>query len=102
MTTPKKERKFLKLLLSLIFDTIGLISYIIPWFAEVSDIIWAPFAAFIIVKMYKGTLGKVGAAICLIEEILPSTDFIPTFTLMWLYKFVINPKKDAEKTIDVT
>ena len=26
--------------------------------------------------------------IVFIEEILPSLDFIPTFTLMWLYTFV--------------
>ncbi|MBC8757457.1 hypothetical protein H2O64_22495 [Kordia sp. YSTF-M3] len=102
MTTHKKDHKYLKLFLGVIFDLIGYASYLIPGFAETSDIIWAPLAAWLMTKMYKGTSGKVGAAIAFIEEILPFTDIVPTFTLMWMYTFVINPKKEDSTTIDVS
>jgi len=39
--------------------------------------------------MYKGTIGKVGGVITFIEEILPFSDFLPTFTLTWIYKYLI-------------
>ncbi|QHI35563.1 hypothetical protein IMCC3317_09090 [Kordia antarctica] len=103
MTIHKKENKFLKLLLSIIFDLVGCISYILPGFAEATDIIWAPVSAWIMTKMYKGTSGKVGAVISFIEEAIPFTDIIPTFTLMWLYTYVINPnKKEDKNVIDIT
>jgi hypothetical protein len=102
MIKHKHDNKFLKLFLSIIFDLIGYASYLIPGLAETSDIIWAPLAAWLMTRMYKGTSGKVGAAIAFIEEILPFTDIVPTFTLMWLYTFVINPKKEDNTTIDTT
>lgn len=105
MTIDKKDNKTLKLILGIIFDLIGYVSYILPGFAEVSDIIWAPLSAWLMTRMYKGTSGKVGAVITFIEEALPFTDAVPTFTLMWLYTYIINPKKDNdddEKVIDIT
>lgn len=103
MTIHIKDNKFLKLLLSIIFDLVGYVSYLIPVFAEASDIIWAPVSAFLMTRMYKGTSGKVGAVISFIEEALPFTDIVPTFTLMWIYTYVINPKKeDDESVIDVS
>jgi hypothetical protein len=42
--------------------------------------------------MYKGTVGKVGATITFLEEILPFSDFIPTFTLTWIYNYRIKKK----------
>jgi hypothetical protein len=37
-----------------------------------------------------------------IEEILPITDFIPTFTLMWLYTYVYKGvKAPTPQTIEV-
>lgn len=102
MTKQKKDNKILKLLLSIIFDLIGCISYLLPGFAEATDIIWAPVSAWIMTKMYKGTSGKVGAVISFVEEALPFTDIIPTFTLMWMYTYVINSKKEDENVIDIT
>ncbi|WP_420573869.1 hypothetical protein [Kordia sp.] len=104
MTKHKKDNKILKLILGIIFDMVGYVSYMIPGLAEFSDIIWAPLSAWIMTRMYKGTSGKVGAVISFIEEALPFTDIIPTFTLMWLYTYVINPKKNDEddNIIDIT
>jgi hypothetical protein len=51
-------------------------------------------------KMYKGKAGKVAAVIAFVEEALPFLDVIPTFTLMWLYSYVIKTE-DIKKTIEV-
>ena len=85
---PKKVHKNIKLILSLLFDGIGLISYTIPFFGEGIDIIWAPISGLLLAYMYKGTVGKVAGIIGFIEELIPMLDFIPTFTLTWLFTYV--------------
>ncbi len=94
------ENKYLKLLLGIIFDLIGYASFVVPWFAEVTDIVWAPASAYLMTRMYKGKKGKIAAAISFIEEALPWVDVIPTFTLMWFYTYVFTSKnkKDIDKT----
>lgn len=87
-----KETKFNKnrdLVLSLLFDGIGILSYLIPVLAEFTDLIWAPIAGLLLLRMYKGTVGTVGGIIVFIEELLPGLDFIPTFTLTWIYTYLI-------------
>ena len=91
VTNPKeKSNKRQKLFLGILFDFIGMLSYIIPGVAEYTDIIWAPISAFLMFSMYKGTTGKVAGVISFIEEAFPFIDIIPTFTLTWIYKFVIH------------
>lgn len=81
------------LVLCLLFDFIGYLSYTVPFLGEFSDIIWAPIAAFLISRIFKGAIGKVGGVFTFIEEILPGIDFIPTFTITWLYcKITKHPK----------
>jgi len=77
------------LLMSIVFDAIGYLSFTIPMVGEFTDVVWAPLSAYLMMKMYKGNLGKVGGVISFIEEALPGVDVIPTFTLVWLYKFVL-------------
>jgi hypothetical protein len=67
-------------------DAIGCISYIIPVLLEFTDIIWAPISAFIFMQTFGGKFGKMGAVFNLIEEALPGTDIIPTFTIAWVIK----------------
>jgi hypothetical protein len=43
--------------------------------------------------MYEGKKGKIAAVVTFIEEALPFLDVIPTFTLMWLYTYVLDKKK---------
>ncbi len=90
------KKKYKLLLLGLLFDGIGMLSFIIPIIGEFFDIIWAPASAFSIYKMYKGTEGKVASIVSLVEEAgFFGTDFIPTFTLTWIYKYlIIKEKKD--------
>ncbi len=96
-----KENKFLKLALSLLFDAIGYVSYLFPGLGEITDVVWAPTAAFLMTKMYKGNKGKIAAAIAFIEEAMPGLDVVPTFTLMWLFTYVFKSSKESEKTIEV-
>lgn len=89
------SRKIKLLLISIFLDGIGMLSFVIPGIGEFSDIIWAPLAAYITLKMFKGTLGKVGSLISFIEESgVFGTDFFPTFTLLWIYKYLIQKESD--------
>lgn len=92
------ENKYKKLALSLVFDAIGYVSYVIPGAGEIIDVVWAPASAYLMTKMYKGKKGKIAAAVTFIEEAMPGLDVIPTFTLMWLYTYVFG--KSKEKTIE--
>ena len=83
------------LVLGILFDAIGMLSFTVPFIGEFSDVIWAPLAGFLLTWMYKGTIGKVGGTIAFLEEILPFTDFIPTFTLTWIYTYLIK-KQNAQ------
>lgn len=84
--------KYGKLVLSLIFDFIGMLSYIFPGLAETTDLIWAPISGMLLVAMYKGTTGKVAGILGTLEELLPFTDIIPTFTITWIYENYMNNK----------
>ena len=82
-----------KLILGIVLDLVGMMSYLIPGVGEFADIIWAPIAAFTLANMYKGSVGKIGGIVTFIEEIVPGLDFIPTFTLTWIYEYYIAKKK---------
>jgi hypothetical protein len=90
------NKKYKKLILSIVLDIIGFFT-IIPF-----DVIWAPISGYIMTKMYKGNKGKVAGIISFLEEIIPTLDVIPTFTIMWIYTYVINKEdKKEETTIEV-
>jgi hypothetical protein len=91
------KNKHRNLVLGIVFDLIGMTSYIIPGIAEFIDIVWAPIASLLLMYMYKGNTGKIGALLGFVEEILPETDFIPTFTLTWIYTYVIQNTEDVEQ-----
>lgn len=90
----KPQATIAKLILGLIFDFIGMLSYIIPGIAETTDLIWAPISGMLLVAMYKGTVGKVAGVIGTLEELIPFTDIIPTFTITWLYENYIDKKNN--------
>ncbi|WP_121665431.1 hypothetical protein [Mesonia aquimarina] len=93
-----KTKHFLK---GLLFDGIGMLSMVIPVVGPFLDIIWAPFAAHQMQKMYPDKSGKIASIILFIEEILPVTDVVPSFTLMWLYTYILRGDKLSEKEINV-
>ena len=84
-TLSKKQ----KLFLGILFDLIGMISYVFPFV----DVVWAPLSAYLMINLYKGNVGKVGGLISFIEEAIPGLDFFPSFTLTWCYVYLINPTK---------
>ena len=84
----------------IILDLIGMSTMFIPFAGMFIDILWAPYAAKQMSEMYEGKKGKIASILVFIEEILPGLDFIPTFTLMWLYTFVWN-KEEQLQTITV-
>lgn len=96
-----QNNKFIMLLLSLLFDALGYVSFLIPGIGEFSDIVWAPASAYLMTKLYRGKVGKVGAVISFIEEALPFMDIIPTFTLMWVYTYLIKGKQENPETLNV-
>lgn len=97
-----KNPKYKLLRKGILYDLIGMSSMLIPVIGPFLDILWAPFAAKKMSEMYEGNQGKIASIIVFIEEILPISDFIPTFTLMWLYTFVLAPKKNPiVKTVEV-
>ncbi|MDN3594284.1 hypothetical protein [Zunongwangia endophytica] len=94
-----KDKLFFK---GLLLDGIGMLTMGVPLIGPFLDILWAPYAARKMREMYPGKKGKLASAIVFIEEILPFTDIVPTFTLMYLYTYVY--KKDTVgqvRTIEV-
>ena len=79
--------------MSLLFDAIGMLSFTIPYIGEFTDVIWAPMAAWLMTRMYKGKVGQTAGVITFIEELVPGLDIIPTFTLTWIYTYILSAKK---------
>ena len=75
-----------------LMDLIGMVSYFLPGLGELSDIIWAPISGYIFYKMFGGRLGIIGGVLDFLEEILPFTDIIPSFTIAWFIR-----KNEIEK-----
>lgn len=92
MNAPK-DHKFRNLILGLLLDGIGMLSFAIPGIGEFSDIIWAPLSGWLMTRIYKGRKGQAAGVIAFLEEIVPGLDVIPTFTIMWVYTYVIRPSK---------
>lgn len=94
-----KKLKNKLLVKGLVYDAIGMSTYAIPVVGPFLDILWAPYAAKKMSEMYPGRKGKIASVIVFLEEILPGTDIIPTFTLMWLYTFVWKKETSAREII---
>src|SRR5690606_38208590 len=84
-----------KLVKSLVYDAVGMATMSIPLIGPFLDIAWAPIAAKKMSKMYPGTKGNFASVLVFLEEILPFTDIIPTFTLMWVYTYVWEKQQDG-------
>jgi hypothetical protein len=83
------NKKFQQLIFGICLDLIGIMSYFLPGIGPVLDLIWAPIAGWLMAKMYPGKTGKVAAVVAFLEEILPGTDLIPSFTLMWFFNYIL-------------
>lgn len=90
----QKNKKIRNLILGLVFDGIGMLSLLIPGLGDFLDVIWAPVAAWLMTRMYKGKIGQAAGIVTFVEELLPGMDIIPTFTIMWVYTYLIRSKKN--------
>jgi len=87
------------LILSIVLDLIGMATFLIPVLGEFSDILWAPISGYLLTRIYKGTTGKMVGIFAFLEELIPFTDFIPTYTLIWIYTYIIK-KKNQNKGVN--
>lgn len=90
MTPTYQQHKTRLLILSIVIDALGMLSYLLPGIGEWTDIAMSIVTAIAIFKGY-GSYGW--AAFGFLEEILPFTDIIPSATLVWVYKFVVREKQ---------
>ncbi len=93
----EKDNKYRNLFLGLLFDAVGMLSFVIPGIGEFSDVIWAPLAGWLMTRLYKGRVGQAAGLIAFTEELVPGMDVIPTFTLTWIYTYLLNKKKGQAK-----
>jgi hypothetical protein len=71
----------------IIMDVLGMATYAVPVLGEFADVIWAPLSALIFFLSFGGKKAMYGAAFNLVEELIPGTDFIPTFTIAWIWQY---------------
>jgi len=74
------------LVFCIILDFIGWLTYLLPFVGEWGDMLWAPLSAYIFYRSFGGKVGALGSIINFVEETIPFTDFIPTFTIAYFYK----------------
>jgi hypothetical protein len=86
----KMNKKQPSLIFCILMDLVGYATYAVPFLGEFGDIIWAPVSSVIFMSTFGGWRGALGGIGNFIEEILPGTDFIPSFSIMW---FIQNMQK---------
>ncbi|WP_221929029.1 hypothetical protein [Solitalea koreensis] len=87
------DSRYILLPICIIMDLIGMSSFTVPIIGEAFDVFWAPISAVVFFAMFKRKLGVIGGAFSFLEEILPGTDIIPTFTIAWILKYLVNTQK---------
>ena len=85
------------LLLCIIMDALGCVTYMLPAIGEFGDIVWAPVSAFIFYRAFGGKVGVLGGIFNFIEEAMPGLDFIPTFTIAWIWQSINGEKTLSKK-----
>ena len=90
-----KKKPFVpNIFVCIILDAIGMASYFIPAMGEFADLVWAPISAILFYTLFGGRFGMIGGVLNFLEEIIPFTDIIPSFTIAWFIR-----KQDSEKWV---
>lgn len=84
MTSTQKQLP--NLAICIVLDIIGYASFTLPILGEFSDLVWAPLSGFLFYKLFGGKMGIFGGGFSFLEELLPFTDFIPTFSIAWFMR----------------
>lgn len=87
---------FLKpnLKLCIILDVIGMATFLIPGVGEGFDTFWAPVSGLLFLAMFKSPMGALLAGA---EEIIPFTDFIPSFTIGYFLLYKMKKQSKAQE-----
>jgi hypothetical protein len=89
----KSQKDFLpNITICMLMDLLGMSTYFFPALGEFADIVWAPISGYIFLKLFGGRLGAIGSVLNFLEEVLPFTDIIPSFTIAWFIR-----KRELEK-----
>ena len=86
LSTVVTTQKAPSLVFCIVMDLIGYATYAVPVLGELGDLVWAPISAMIFFKTFGGWKGAFGGIFNFVEELLPGLDFIPTFTLTWIWQ----------------
>lgn len=91
----KQEKIFVpNIAICILMDLVGMATYFFPGLGEFADIVWAPISGYIFYKLFGGRFGIVGGTLDFLEEIIPFTDVIPSFTIAWFIR-----KNKADKSL---
>lgn len=85
-TMIKKKPFVPNIFLCILLDVIGMASYFIPALGEFADVVWAPISGFLFYILFGGRFGMIGGVLNTLEEIIPFTDIIPSFTIAWFIR----------------
>jgi hypothetical protein len=91
---PVKQKPLPSLAFCILMDLIGYSSFAVPFFGEFFDLIWAPISAIIYWRTFGGIKGFLGGGFNFLEELLPGTDIIPTFTISWFMQYSRRKKEN--------
>ena len=85
------SRRTTHLIISIMLDILGMFTYALPVLGEIGDVVYAPFYGIAIFIMYRRKIlpAALGGVTGAVEEFLPTTDFVPTATLMWIYTYIL-------------
>ena len=87
-----------KLLVSLLVDFVGSMSYLLPLVGEGFDLAWAPISMVLVGAMYDESTPAL-KYVALMEELLPFTDIVPSATLGWMKEFGPALLEEGQKRI---
>ena len=84
----KEEKKLFlpNIGICILMDLIGMASFALPGIGETFDLVWAPISGYVFFKLFGGRLGLIGGVLDFLEELLPFTDIIPSFTIAWFIR----------------
>ncbi len=89
----KTDKPFLPgITLCIFLDLLGMATYLLPVLGETVDLVWAPISGYIFFKLFGGRFGIIGGVLNFLEEVIPFTDIIPSFTIAWFIR-----KSEIEK-----
>lgn len=96
------DNKYKKLIKCVLLDAVGMSSAVIPAVGPLLDVVWAPIAASISYKMFGERRGKYTSLVTFIEELLPVTDVVPSFTIFWFLFDFMGLGKEKSRSVNTS